>query len=65
MKLVAEIYKTFIPECKDLKELRGFWGTNKGAITELEKDNALYEGVLANFKAHAEKLEAAEKGEAA
>ena len=65
LKLVAEIFNTFIPECKDLKELRGFWGTNKGAIAELEKDDALYQGVLANFKKRAEKLEADEKGEAA
>lgn len=62
--LVAEVFNTFIPECKTVEELRGFWGTNKTAIEELKKaDNTLYSKVLANFTKHKETIEP--KGEAA
>jgi hypothetical protein len=65
MDTVAAVFNTFIPECKDLETLRGFWGINKGAIETLKKgDNKLYEEVLDNFQNHAKKFES-EKGEAA
>lgn len=56
--LVGAVFKTFIPECKDITELRGFWTKNKGAIDLLEKkDKALYDEVFKNFIAHKETLE--------
>lgn len=65
MSTVAAIFNTFIPECKDLESLRGFWGINKGAIETLKKgDEKLYEEVLENFQSHAKKFET-DKGEAA
>lgn len=65
MNTVAAIFNTFIPECKDLESLRGFWGINKGAIETLKKgDEKLYEEVLENFQNHAKKFET-DKGEAA
>jgi hypothetical protein len=65
MDTVAAIFNTFIPECKDLESLRGFWGINKGAIETLKKgDEKLYEEVLENFQNHAKKFET-DKGEAA
>ena len=63
LSLVAEVFKTFIPECDSVDALRGFWATNKQAIEELKKDDVLYKEVLSNFTAHKEKLEP--KGEAA
>ena len=64
VKLVAEVFNTFIPECKTTDELRGFWGMNKGAIDALKGgDEKLYNEVLENFKSHKETLEP--KGEAA
>jgi hypothetical protein len=64
VSLAANVFNTFIPECKTTDELRGFWGVNKSAIDALKNgDESLYNSVLANFKAHAEKLEP--KGEAA
>ena len=62
---VAEVFNTFIPECKTLKELRAFWGANKNAISALEKDKTLYDSVLKKFTGYAKTLEANEKGEAA
>jgi hypothetical protein len=64
VSLAANVFNTFIPECKTTDELRGFWGMNKSAIDALKNgDESLYNNVLKNFKAHAEKLEP--KGEAA
>jgi len=64
VELVAQIFNTFIPECKTVDELRDFWGNNKVAIEELKKgSNELYSQVLANFTKHKEKIEP--KGEAA
>ena len=62
--LVAEVFNTFIPECKTVDELRGFWGNNKVAIDELKKASKQhYDEVLANFTKHKETLEL--KGKAA
>tara|TARA_B100001059_G_scaffold38735_1_gene31326 strand:- start:2421 stop:3071 length:651 start_codon:yes stop_codon:yes gene_type:complete len=56
--LVGEVFKTFIPECNDITELRGFWAKNKKAIDLLEtKDKALYDDVFKDFIAHKETLE--------
>ena len=64
VRLVADVFNTFIPECKTVDELRGFWGSNKGAIDALKSsDKILYDQVLANFTSHKDNLEA--KGEAA
>jgi hypothetical protein len=64
VSMVADIFNTFIPECKTVDELRGFWGSNKGAIDALKSnDEGLYSQVLANFTSHKDSLEA--KGEAA
>jgi hypothetical protein len=64
LKLVAEVFNTFIPDCATVDQLRGFWGTNKQAIDILKNgDKALYDDVLKNFTAHKETLEP--KGEAA
>jgi len=65
LSTVAEVFNTFIPECKTLKELRAFWGANKNAISALEKDKTLYDSVLKKFTGYAKTLEADEKGEAA
>lgn len=64
LSTVAEVFNTFIPECKTTEELRGFWGMNKSAIEVLKTgDEELYNGVLKKFKEHKENLEP--KGEAA
>ena len=65
LSLVTDVFNTFIPECKTLKELRAFWGANKNAISALEKDKTLYDSVLKKFTGYAKTLEANEKGEAA
>tara|TARA_R110000772_G_scaffold74227_1_gene161737 strand:+ start:6584 stop:7255 length:672 start_codon:yes stop_codon:yes gene_type:complete len=64
LKVVAEVFNTFIPECADLDTLRKFWGQNKDALEILKKgDKDLYQKVLGNFTAHSETLKP--KGEAA
>ena len=64
LKLVAETFNTFIPECADLDTLRKFWGENKDARQLLKDgDEDLYQKVLGNFTAHSETLKP--KGEAA
>ena len=64
LSLVAEVFNTFIPECKTVEELRGFWGINKQAIDILKKgDKPLFDIVLKNFTDHKESIEP--KGEAA
>jgi hypothetical protein len=64
LKVVAEVFNAFIPECADLDVLRKFWGQNKEALEILEKgDNDLYQKVLGNFTAHSKTLKP--KGEAA
>ena len=64
LSLVAEVFNTFIPECKTVEELRGFWGINKQAIDILKKgDKSLFDTVLKNFTDHKESIEP--KGEAA
>ena len=62
--VLAEVFKTFIPDCDSVEKLRGFWGVNKEAINILkEKDEALYNEVLKDFTNRKDALEA--KGEAA
>jgi hypothetical protein len=64
LSLVAEVFNTFIPECKTVEELRGFWGINKQAIDILKKgDKPLFDTVLKKFTDHKESIEP--KGEAA
>jgi hypothetical protein len=64
VKLVAEVFNTFIPDCQTVPALRKFWSENQSARSALEKgDKKLYEEVLLNFKKHADSLET--KGEAA
>ena len=64
LKVVAEVFNNFIPDCTDLDVLRKFWGENKDALKILEKGNlALYQKVLGNFTSHSETLKP--KGEAA
>jgi len=64
VKLVAEVFNTFIPDCQTVPALRKFWSENQSARSALEKgDKKLYEEVLSNFKRHADTLET--KGEAA
>ena len=64
LSLVAEVFNTFIPECKTVEELRGFWGINKQAIDILKKgDKSLFDTVLKNSTDHKESIEP--KGEAA
>ena len=61
--VVAEVFKTFIPDCATVEQLRGFWGVNKHAISVLkENDEKLYNEVLKDFTSRKEVLE---KGEAA
>ena len=62
-KLIAEIFISFIPDCKDIETLRVFWGNNEDALDVLKKgDDKLYQKVLGNFIEHSETLK---KGEAA
>tara|TARA_B100000902_G_scaffold376051_1_gene406688 strand:+ start:465 stop:1115 length:651 start_codon:yes stop_codon:yes gene_type:complete len=64
LSLVADVFNTFIPECKTVDELRGFWGINKQAIDILKKgDKPLFDTVLKKFTDHKESIEP--KGEAA
>lgn len=64
LRVVADVFNNFIPDCTDLDVLRKFWGENKDALKILEKgDSALYQKVLGNFTAHSETLKP--KGEAA
>lgn len=64
LDVLAEVFKTFIPDCDSIETLRGFWGVNKDAINVLkEKDEALYNEVLKDFTDRKTALEA--KGEAA
>lgn len=64
LKVVADVFNNFIPNCTDLDVLRKFWGENKDALKILEKgDKDLYQKVLGNFTAHSETLKP--KGEAA
>jgi hypothetical protein len=61
--VVAEVFKTFIPDCDSVDKLRGFWGVNKDAINFLKQnDEKLYNGVLKDFTNRKEVLE---KGDAA
>ena len=64
LKVVADVFNNFIPNCTDLDVLRKFWGENKDALKILEEgDKDLYQKVLGNFTAHSETLKP--KGEAA
>lgn len=64
MSVIADVFKAFIPDCKDIETLRSFWGQNKAALDTLKKaDESKYEEVLQNFLKHKETLEP--KGEAA
>ena len=64
LKVVADVFNTFIPDCDNLDSLRKFWGENKDALEVLKKgDKDLYQKVLGNFTAHSETLKP--KGEAA
>jgi hypothetical protein len=62
LKVVADVFNNFIPDCTNVEILRKFWGENKDALEILKKgDSALYQKVLGNFTIHSDKL----KGEAA
>jgi hypothetical protein len=64
LKLVADIFNNFIPDCTNIDTLRKFWGENKDARQLLKDgDEDLYQKVLGNFTAHSETLKP--KGEAA
>jgi hypothetical protein len=47
---LAEVFTTWIPECTDIKALRGFWAANKDAIEILlNGDKELYDKVYGLF----------------
>ena len=66
---LAEVFTTWIPECADIKALRGFWAANKDAIEILENgDKQLYDKVYGMFiekSNNLKKKDAKPKGEAA
>ena len=69
LQTLAEVFTTWIPECADIKALRGFWAANKDAIEILENgDKQLYDKVYGMFieKSNGlKKKDAKQKGEAA
>ena len=69
LETLAEVFTTWIPECADIKALRGFWAANKDAIEILENgDKQLYDKVYGMFIEKSNKLkkkDAKPKGEAA
>ena len=69
LQTLAEVFTTWIPECADIKALRGFWAANKDAIEILENgDKQLYDKVYGMFieKSNGlKKKDAKPKGEAA
>ena len=69
LQTLAEVFTTWIPECADIKALRGFWAANKDAIEILENgDKQLYDKVYGMFIEKSNKLkkkDAKPKGEAA
>ena len=66
---LAQVCTTWIPECADIKALRGFWAANKDAIEILENgDKQLYDKVYGMFiekSNNLKKKDAKPKGEAA
>ena len=69
LETLAEVFTTWIPECADIKALRGFWAANKEAIEILQSgDRELYDKVYGMFIEKSNKLkkkDAKPKGEAA
>ena len=69
LQTLAEVFTTWIPECADIKALRGFWAANKEAIEILENgDKQLYDKVYGMFiekSNNLKKKDAKPKGEAA
>ena len=69
LQTLAEVFTTWIPECADIKALRGFWAANKEAIEILQSgDRELYDMVYGLFieRSNAlKKKDAKPKGEAA
>jgi hypothetical protein len=69
LQTLAEVFTTWIPECADIKALRGFWAANKDAIEILENgDKQLYDKVYGMFiekSNNLKKKDAKPKGEAA
>ena len=69
LETLAEVFTTWIPECADIKALRGFWAANKDAIEILENgDKQLYDkvyGMLIEKSNKLKKKDAKPKGEAA
>ena len=69
LETLAEVFTTWIPECADIKALRGFWAPNKEAIEILQSgDRELYDMVYGLFieRSNAlKKKDAKPKGEAA
>ena len=69
LETLAEVFTTWIPECADIKALRGFWAANKDAIEILENgDKQLYDKVYGMFiekSNNLKKKDAKPKGEAA
>ena len=69
LETLAEVFTTWIPECADIKALRGFWASNKEAIEILQSgDRELYDMVYGLFieRSNAlKKKDAKPKGEAA
>ena len=50
MNTVAEVFMTFIPECKEVDKLRSFWVQNKDALDTLkERDKELFDKVETKF----------------
>ena len=50
MNTVAEVFMTFIPECKEVDKLRSFWVQNKDALDTLkERDKELFDKVEIKF----------------
>ena len=69
LETLAEVFTTWIPECADIKALRGFWAANKEAIEILQSgDRELYDKVYGMFiekSNNLKKKDAKPKGEAA
>lgn len=45
-KLFVEIVREFLPECKTVKDLTGFWTTNSGIITDLKSEDPAAFGAI-------------------
>lgn len=61
-KPAAEVFKTFVPSCSTVAELRSFWTANSGVLDKMEKgDKPTYDEVKSVFTVRQTELKKKEK----